>query len=157
MDIINSDDVSEYYVKRIIPFFSIQSISRMGELIGKRPGNFFSDIDVIQMFSDIKSEFTTLENISIHRFQNNIIEKELIEKFFDLVDKNNININETENETYMFQNNKYKLKKHKDKNVSGIIFLSIRIGLSSISMEYVNPISSLFLMKNCIGFVGGKI
>lgn len=156
MDIINSDDVSEYYVKRIIPFFSIQSISRMGELIGKRPGNFFSDIDVIQMFSDIKSEFTTLENISIHRFQNNIIEKELIEKFFDLVDKNNININETENETYMFQNNKYKLKKHKDKNVSGIIFLSIRIGLSSISMEYVNPISSLFLMKNCIGFVGGE-
>ena len=180
IDIIDSDDITEYFVNKIIPPFSIQFICRLGELYGKGPGKVFSDINMIQIFDELNSEFRPLPNFQIYWSENCIVEKKLIDRFMEKIDDEKY-IEENFNSLYIFRNEYYELKeqflrnkysnlneenynenenkifnKKREKNISGAIFISIRLGLSKVSPEYFQSIGEFFKIPYNIGFIGGE-
>ena len=75
---------------------------------------------------------------------------EVMEGCFDLIKEEKIN-NEAINNTFVtFNDKKYKMKK------SGLIFISMRLGINKVSFEYYSSIKKLFECKECIGIIGGE-
>jgi len=126
--------------------FSIQKICIMSEIIGKTCGEWYSDFDLPKIFNYINNGFNVFPNIKIEHFNTNVDLKKIIESCFEEIPK------EKECDKYIiFKDKKYIFEK------MGIIFISIRLGLNSISKEYFPNIKKIFKCKEFLGFIGGKI
>lgn len=130
----------------IEPPFSIQKICIIGEIYGKTCGEWFSDFDLPKIFNMINEPFNVLPQVKINHYNSNLELSHLINRCLKEIEK------EKENEKYIiFDNKKYIFNK------MGIIFISVRLGLSSISEEYFPAIKKMFDCKEFLGFVGGKV
>ena len=138
-------------IESIDPPFSIQKICTLGELFGRTCGEWFSDFELPKIFEIINSTFNIVPNLSILHFTSNIEIDKIIEKCFEkeLDDKN----------PDLFINNYYintKKEKYKFKKM-GAIYVSVRLGVSTISSDYFPSIKKLFECKQFLGFIGGKV
>ena len=130
----------------IEPPFSIQKICIIGEIYGKTCGEWFSDFDLPKIFNMINEPFNVLPQVKINHYNSNLELSHLINRCLKEIEK------EKDNEKYIiFDNKKYIFNK------MGIIFISVRLGLSSISEEYFPSIKKMFDCKEFLGFVGGKV
>lgn len=172
LEIIESDEIVEYFVSKIIAPYSIQFICRLGELYNKGAGKHFSDVNSVQIFEELNNEFNPIPELEIYWTENTVSEKDLIEKFMVKVE-NEDKIDLCEKDLYFFKDDYYELKDkrkedynnnvfcenpfitNKDK-LSGVIFVSIRLGLSAISNEYIPSLTKFFEIPNNIGFIGGE-
>ena len=149
----NYNEKNIFGVKREIcsiePPFSIQKICIIGEIYDKTCGEWFSDYDLPKIFNLINEPFNVLPQVKINHYNSNLELKHLFERCLKEIKEEKIIEN---NEKYIvFDNKKYMFNK------MGIIFISIRLGLESISSEYFPAIKRLFDCKEFLGFVGGKV
>ena len=130
----------------IEPPFSIQKICIMGEIFGKTCGEWFSDYDLPKILDYINVGFNVFPNVKIIHNNSNLDICKLIESCFKEISK------EKEVENYIIYNDKrYIFGK------MGIIFISLRLGLESISDDYFPSIKKIFDCKEFLGFLGGKV
>ena len=138
-------------IKSIDPPFSIHKICILGEMYGRTCGEWFSDFELPKIYEIINSTFNIIPNLSILHFNSDLEVHKVIEKCFERIeDSNAANLNEKD----------YFMNEKKEKYIMkrmGAIFVSIRLGVSSISPEYFPSIKKLFLCKQFIGFIGGKV
>ena len=132
------------------PFFSIANICKEGLSFGKRAGDWFSDVNMVNIFCRINKDTQLIQNTEILTFNDNLIEEEEILKtcFKEHLCKcieNNIKC-----DCLKIKDKSYKLIK------KAIIFVSCRVGLDNIDPQYFIPITRLFSIKNNIGLIGGK-
>lgn len=132
------------------PDFSIYNICKLGLLYGKGPGQWFSDVNMVNIFNSINQQLNSIRNTEILTFNDNLVEEEEILKVCFKEEKCECVINKTKCECLMIKDKNYVLKKN------AIIFVSSRIGLDSIDPVYFTPIQRLFSIKNNIGMIGGK-
>ena len=139
---------NEAIIKGIYSPFSIRMISNLGEIFKKSAGEWFSDVNLPLIYNIINSELKVIPDLKIYPFLSNIILKDIINDSFELINDDNNNNNE-EN-ILLYDNKKYAFKK------MGLIFVSVRIGLYTISPEYFPSLNELFSCKEYLGFIGGK-
>ena len=143
-------DLQEIYKKlqkkgikfvEIIPPYSIYILT----LLGNCPNIFTSDHNMIKTIIKINKTLFN-ESIAMIHFNGTVDKKKVFENFCEKIDK------ESKDDDYIINNNeKYKFKK------SGIIFISLRLGLQKIEPIFIDMIPLLFTkLKNNIGFVSGK-
>lgn len=130
----------------VIPPFSIKTICALGELYNKYAGEWFSDVTMPLIYSVMNNTFNIIPNCSIIHFQSIIEHKIIIAECFNKV---NVSLKNSQ-EVITFNNQQYIMQK------TGIIFVSVRLGINTISPEYYNSIKELFKSKYCIGIIGGK-
>lgn len=130
----------------VIPPFSIKTICALGEIYNKYAGEWFSDVTMPQIYSAINNTFDIIPNCKIIHFQSIIEHKTIISECFNEVQPSM----EYFQEVLTFNNQQYKFEK------TGIIFVSVRLGINTISSEYHDAIKELFKCKYCIGIIGGK-
>lgn len=162
-DIIDADEIDSYFVNKMIPPFSIQLISMLGELYGKGAGKTFSDINCVKMFEELNSEFKPIPNLDIMWTENIVSEEEIVKKFLEKVTEP-----KKFEKYYMYHEESYKLKSYSSRQncfsskneealaVSGTIFISIRLGLSNITSEYFTSIIKTFSIQGNLGMIGGE-
>jgi len=85
-------------------------------------------------------------NFKILPFQSSIIISKIIKHCF--IESNDDKL--TEDQYFLFNDKKYIFKNY------GLIFVSVRLGISTIDNSYYSSIKNLFNCKECIGFIGGK-
>jgi len=138
-------------IKSIDPPFSIHKICTLGEIYGRTCGEWFSDFELPKIYEIINSTFNIIPNLSILHFNSDLEVHKVIEKCFERIeDSNAVNLNEKD----------YFMNEKKEKFIMkrmGAIFVSVRLGVSSISSEYFPSIKKLFQCKQFIGFIGGKV
>ena len=149
------DDIVE-----IDPPFSIHKICILGEKFGRACGEWFSDFELPKIYDIINSIFDILPNVSIIHFNSVIRLKTILDRCFkeDTTNKeNNINnnfdndINTIHNENEIrFEGKKYIFEK------MGLIFVTVRLGLNKVSLDYIPSLKKVFNYKECIGIIGGK-
>jgi hypothetical protein len=195
-----NDENKKLDIKIIYPPFCIKTICFVGELFGKNVGDWFSDVNMVNIFKLISNNFNFFPYLEIFTFQSNIIYSDIFDSCFELIDdnynnnnnndnnnndnnniinnndnnnnnNNNININnininnnniiesKTKNSNYIydpnskdiieFEGKKYKFKKQ------GLIFVSQKLGLETISPEYYETFKELFNCKYNLGIIGG--
>ena len=131
-------------VSEIIAPYSIYVLT----LLGNCPNVFTSDHNMIRTIIKINKTLFN-EKIIIMHFNGTVNKKKLIENFCEKVDKEKI-LNDN-NEYIEYNNEKYNFIK------SGIIFISLRLGLQKIESNFIDMIPKLFInLHNNIGFVSGK-
>jgi cysteine protease ATG4 len=126
--------------------FSINNLCLFGNLCNKSSGEWFSDVNMSYLFNKISFVFNLFDNLEILNFQTGFYLSDLLEKCFNILEDNNHQISNF----YEFNDKKYEFKK------SGIIFISVRIGIDFISKEYYENIRNLFNCKQCLGIIGGR-
>lgn len=126
----------------VFPPFSIQTLCDVSGCAG----NWTSDLKIIKAIIEINKQFMNEEDCYIH-FENGMIsEKKLFASFCKEIiqDSQNLNTLEYKGRLYTFVK-------------GGIIFISLRLGLSNINIESIPTMKIFFSnMKNNIGFVGGR-
>ena len=132
----------------IDPPFSIQKICILGEIYGKTCGEWFSDFDLPKIFNLINENFNVFPQLKINHYNSNLEFENLIERCL----KEKSEENGEKNKKYIILNDKKYIF-----NKIGLIFISVRLGLESISEEYFPAIKRLFECKEFIGFIGGKV
>jgi len=132
-------------LKTVYAPFSIKNLCSVGRIVNKDVGDWFSDFNMSYIFSLINDNFHLFKNLKIFNFQSLINFKKVLNECF--IKENNLFQN---NDYIEIKNEKYYFKK------IGIIYVSIRLGLSSISDVYYKPLKDLFLCKYCLGIIGGK-
>ena len=138
-------------IKSIDPPFSIHKICILGELYGRTCGEWFSDFELPKIYEIINATFNIIPNLSILHFNSDLEVHKVIEKCFERIEDSN-DVNFSENEYFMNEKKeKFVVKR------MGAIFVSVRLGVSSISPEYFPSIKNLFQCKQFIGFIGGKV
>lgn len=171
-DFIEPEEIDEYITNKMSPPFSIQLISLLGELYGKGAGKTFSDINCIQIFEELNAEMKPIPNLDIMWTENIISEKEIVERFLQKEEDP-----QEGEEYYIFDGESYRLKqiemprmnsctssfssnnpRFRDItcNVSGVLFISIRLGLSAITSEYFDSILKTFSFHGSLGIIGGE-
>ena len=138
-------------IESIDPPFSIHKICILGEIFGRTYGEWFSDFELPKIYEIINSTFNIIPNLSILHFNTNIEIETILEKCFEKENAEN-NPNLFINNYYVNSNKeKFKLKK------MGAIFVSVRLGVTTISSDYYPSIKKLFDCKQFLGFIGGKV
>lgn len=137
LDDINSSS------NRILTPYSIQNICNSAKQIKKEPGEWFSDVNMTYIFSQINEELNPIKNLEIFRFTEGVIYGNQIRK----------KIEENFQENY---NNKNDFKFSDEDSKSGIIFVSLRLGIEKISSSNVSSIKEIFEIPGNIGIIGGK-
>ena len=132
---------------KILPPFSIQMHCFLGNLYNKYAGEWFSDVNICQNYKDLNDNLNIFPNLKIFSFISELNMADVMEKCFEIV--NNLDNNENIDIT-TFNNKKYIFKK------SGLIFVSMRLGITKVSGEYFSSIKYLFQCKECIGIIGGE-
>ena len=132
---------------KILPPFSIQMHCFLGNLYNKYAGEWFSDVNICQNYKDLNDNLNIFPNLKIFSFISELNMADVMEKCFEIV--NNLDNNENIDIT-TFNNKKYIFKK------SGLIFVSMRLGITKVSGEYYSSIKYLFQCKECIGIIGGE-
>jgi hypothetical protein len=161
------------YVSEITAPFSIQNICKLGTLYDKGPGIWFSEVIMSNIFSELNFQFKTIDMEFFTYTEGVVYENELIENCFEKLKCdcdtgqdmpleefiNNIfedNICNTclesykADDIYAFKGKYYKFKK------GAFIFVSVRLGLSSIDIEYNDTIFHIFKIPLNLGIIGGK-
>ena len=138
-------------IKSIDPPFSIHKICILGELYGRTCGEWFSDFELPKIYEIINSTFNIISNLSILHFNSDLEVHKVIEKCLERIEDINAS-NLSEKEYFMNEKKeKYIMKR------MGAIFVSVRLGVSSIAPEYFPSIRKLFQCKQFLGFIGGKV
>ena len=132
------------------PEFSIYNICKLGLTLGKSPGQWFSDVNMVNIFSKINKSSKTIRNTEIITFNDNLIEEEDIIKTCFKEKNCECKIGYIKCECLKIKDKYYSIQKN------GIIFVSSRVGLDSIDPQYYTPIIRLFSIKNNLGLIGGK-
>ena len=148
---IEKNQYKDFHIKTIDPPFSIQKICIIGELFGRTCGEWFSDFELPKIYEIINSTFNIIPNLSIMHFNSNIELSTVLEKCFEK--------NLEAKDSNIFENNCYinnKKEKYKFKKM-GAIYVSVRLGVTTISPEYFPSIKRLFECKQFLGFIGGKV
>ena len=136
--------ITEFYAP-----FSLKTLCDAGELYEKTAGEYFSDVEIINVFKKISEYYNLFIDprlkVKIMTFQNSIKIKDVVEicfiqKKFD---------NKAANYILLGENYYYY-----DKN--GIIFIEVRLGLNKIPKEYYTSIKDLFKLKECIGIISSQ-
>ena len=164
----NYNEKNFFGVKREIcsiePPFSIQKICTLGEIYDKTCGEWFSDYDLPKIFNLINEPFNVFPQVKINHYNSNLELNNLIERCLkEIKEEKNEEKNEKEEKEEKEEKNENKEKyiifdnKKYIFNKMGIIFISIRLGLESISPEYFPAIKQLFDCKEFLGFVGGRV
>jgi hypothetical protein len=138
----NNNNIS---IKTVYAPFSIKSLCTVGRIVNKDVGVWFSDFNMVYMFSLINDNYHLFKNLKIFNFQSQINFKQVLNECFS---KENSLFQE--DDFIEIKNEKYYFKK------IGIIYVSIRLGIKSISKEYYKSLKELFLCKNCLGLIGGR-
>ena len=133
-------------IQKIYPPFSIQVICSIGQILNKSCGEWFSDVNMPHIYKIINRNMNIFYNFKIFPFQSSIIISKIIKHCF--IESNDDKL--TEEQYYLFNNKKYIFKNY------GLIFVSVRLGLTSIESYYYPSIKNLFNCRECIGFIGGK-
>jgi cysteine protease ATG4 len=137
------------YIHKIFPPFSIQSICYFSEIYKKKAGDWFSDINMVNIFKLISENYNVFNNeIKIITCLSSLNLMDVLKEGFEKVE--NIK-NEEEKKDYFFHENVY----YKFSKVL-IIFISVRIGLNVINEMYYSGIRKLFTCKQNIGIIGGE-
>ena len=123
--------------------FSLKSICLNGILCNKGAGEWFSDVNMCYLFNLISENYSLFPNLKILSFQSCVIKETIIKNCFSK--EKSIN----ENEFIDFDNEKYYFKN------MGIVFISVRLGITNISLDYHDSIRKYFLCKESIGILGG--
>ena len=131
------------------PPFSIHKICTIGEIFGRTCGEWFSDYDLPKIYEIINTSFNIIPNLSIFHFNSDIEMHSVIQKCFEKVD-NTSYIDDKDCFTNE-KKEKYIFKK------MGAIFVSVRLGITTISPDYFPSIKKLFECKQFLGFIGGKV
>ena len=126
--------------------FSINNLCLFANLCNKSSGEWFSDVNMNYLFNIISLTFNLFDNLEILNFQTGFYLSDLLDKCFNIIDKENSN----NCNLYEFNGKKYEFKK------SGIIYISVRIGLDFISNNYYEQIKNIFNCKQCLGIIGGR-
>ena len=148
---IEKNQYKDFHIKAIDPPFSIQKICIIGELFGRTCGEWFSDFELPKIYEIINSTFNIIPNLSIMHFNSNIELSTVLEKCFEK--------NLEAKDPNIFENNCYinnKKEKYKFKKM-GAIYVSVRLGVTTISPEYFPSIKRLFECRQFLGFIGGKV
>ncbi len=149
---IADNGYKKLFIKSFDPPFSIHKICTLGEIYGRTCGEWFSDFELPKIYDLINTTFNIIPNLSILHFNSNIEMNSVIEQCFEKVE-NSEEIPNSELKNYFVdeKNKIYNFKK------MGAIFVSVRLGVSSIQTEYFNSIKKLFDCKQFLGFIGGKV
>ena len=146
---IKANEYKDSYIKSFDPPFSIHKICIIGEIFGRTCGEWFSDFELPKIYEIINSTFNILPNLCIMHYNSEIDMYSVIEKCFEKIE-NTENLNEKD----------YFVNEQKEKYIfrrMGAIFISVRLGISTISSDYFSSIKKLFECKQFLGFIGGKI
>lgn len=136
------EDKTYQNILGVFPPFSIQTLCD----VSKCAGNWTSDLKIIKAIIEINKQFMNEEDCYIY-FENGMIsEKKLFASFCKEKTQNSQNLN-----TLEYKGKLYTFVK------GGLIFISLRLGLSNINIESIPTMRIFFCnMKNNIGFVGGR-
>ena len=130
-------------VLEIIPPYSIYVLT----LLGNCPKVFTSDHNMIKTMIKI-NKILFNESIAMIHFNGSVDKKKVLEDFCEKIESNDIS---SIDDYILYNNEKYKFKK------TGIIFISLRLGLQKIEASFIEMIPKLFYnLHNNIGFVSGK-
>ena len=133
---------------KLLPPFSIQMHCHLGNLFNKYAGEWFSDVNICQNYRDLNDNLNIFPNLKIFSFISEFNLPEVLEKCFKLI--SNIDNNENNDNIVSYNNKNYLFEK------SGLIFISMRLGINKITFEYYSSIKQLFQCKECIGIIGGE-
>ncbi len=124
----------------------------LGKIYNKYAGEWFSDVNICQNYRDLNNYLNIIPNLKIFSFISQLEMAEVMEECFSLIDNNNKENNTTidMNQIITFNNKKYVMKK------SGLIFVSMRLGINKVGLEYYSSIINLFKCKECMGIIGGE-
>ena len=133
----------------MFPPFSIHIHCLLGQYYNKYAGEWFSDVNLCQNYRDINNILNIFPDLGIFSFINDLTLPDVLDDCFTVItdektDDNNIN------KIINYNNKKYKMKK------SGIIFISVRLGINSVTEDYYSSLKKLFGCKECIGIIGGE-
>ena len=145
-------DKMKLTIKSFDPPFSIHKICRIGEIFGRTCGEWFSDFDLPKIYEIINTTFNIIPNLSILHFTSDIDMNIIIEKCLKRIE-NFENVSKISEIDYFINENKEKfiLK------TMGAIFVSVRLGVTSILSDYFSSLKKLFKCKQFLGFIGGKV
>ena len=130
-------------VLEIIPPYSIYVLT----LLGNCPKIFTSDHNMIKTMIKI-NKILFNESIAMIHFNGSVDKKKVLQDFCEKIESNDIS---STDDYILYNNEKYKFKK------TGIIFISLRLGLQKIEASFIEMIPKLFYnLHNNIGFVSGK-
>jgi hypothetical protein len=124
----------------------------LGTIYNKYAGEWFSDVNICQNYRDLNNYLNIIPNLKIFSFISQLEMAEVMEECFSIIDNNNKDNNTTIdiNQIIAFNNKKYIMKK------SGLIFVSMRLGINKVGLEYYSSIINLFKCKECMGIIGGE-
>jgi hypothetical protein len=142
--ISSSENLESNLQNKITPPFSIQNICKAAKNIGKEAGEWFSDVNMIYIFSKLNEELKPIKNLEIFYFTEGVIYGDQIRKKLENQKSEENYIN---NDNYIFSESDLK---------SGIIFVSLRLGIDKISSSNIESIKEIFEIPNNIGIIGGK-
>ena len=137
---------------KILAPFSIQMHCCLGNKYNKYAGEWFSDVNICQNYKDLNNNLNIIPNLKIFSFVSELNMGEVMDECFEIIEQNNKdNNNDIDiNKITTYINKKYLMKK------SGLIFVSMRLGINKVSVEYFSSIKKLFQCKECIGIIGGE-
>ena len=136
----------------ILAPFGLHMNCALGTIYNKYAGEWFSDVNICQNYRDLNNYLNIIPNLKIFSFISQLEMAEVMEECFSLIDNNNKENNTTidMNQIITFNNKKYVMKK------SGLIFVSMRLGINKVGLEYYSSIINLFKCKECMGIIGGE-
>ena len=140
----------------VFPPYSIQTICDVMGCVG----TWTSDIKVIKTILEINKLFFNNEDSYLYFCDGNISEKKLLSAFCKeepMIVSSDSEIKYKQFESFPESN--YYIYKGKTYSFlkGGIIFISLRLGLSTVTEEYLGSVINLFSkIRNNIGFVGGR-
>lgn len=141
------DQTSPIYIKSMTPPFSIKNLCYIGELFHKSAGEWFSDVNLANIYNIINTNFKCFDKISFLPFLTTIVKETIINECFisnenDVIDKNDAIKLQDDSVMYFYK--------------AGIVLVSVRLGIDKIAQEYYDNIKEMFDCKQCIGIIGGK-
>ena len=171
-------------VKFITPPFSLRNICQINPKIGKNPGNWYSNYDIMNIFSEINQQFFPLSRFSnkdvlfFNYPYGTIYLKEILDNCFEKIECNcygksfyipdNYDLSKEINGFIICENKKeeFKCNCYEDTiNINNIqykmkknfiITVSVRHGLRKINDSIKDKVLDVFNYENNIGIIGGK-
>ena len=134
---------------KILPPFSIQVHCLLGKFYNKYAGEWFSDVNICKNYRDINEIFNILPEISIINFVSDLNLSDVLDNCFTLLNDKNEN-NDNKSKIFKLKEKEYIMKK------CGLIFVSVRLGISKVTNEYYSSLKKLFECKECLGIIGGE-
>lgn len=133
---------------KIFPPFGIHMHCLLGKFYNKYAGEWFSDVNICQNYRDINEIFNIFPELNIFSFVSDLNLQEVLDNCFILLNKDN---SDNKNKKIVnFNNKQYIMEK------CGLIFISVRLGISKVTDEYYTSLKKLFECKECIGMIGGE-